>query len=381
MKISIVAPGRDFVYAAKHPLELAEVLAKHGHTVTMVAPMPKSIERLYINRGFKIRSYSPRLVGVPPSLGSVERLALALARSFTKTDVCIGVDPLGFMVAHGMKQLHRTRMLVYYAMELCLPEETPQTSVNYQSKHIAEADLVITTGIHRAEVMYRQLHLRQMPLVLHNTTALVPPNREPMLRREMCRQGYAPSEKLVLFAGKLFEPHGLTEILDSMRYWSPDTGLVLIGYGDCGYVEHLRSLANANSIADRFFWLGTAAPGAENILPLIAGADVGLALKKHRGAILNDVYYTPSKLLEYAAMGVPVVCSNQTSLRHVEVEGWGRCVDPESPEEIAGAITCVLKSHAHAVRMGAVGRRLYEQKYCMERQVEPLLAAIDGFAN
>jgi glycosyltransferase involved in cell wall biosynthesis len=112
------------------------------------------------------------------------------------------------------------------------------------------------------------------------------------------------------------------------------------------------------------------------MLSLLADASIGIALRKYKGASLNERYADPGKLLEYAAAGVPVLCSNQESLEFVQREGWGACVDPESPAEIGAAVRRMLSDPRRLEAMGRSARKLFEERYCMERQVQPILDAL-----
>lgn len=379
-RIRLLAPGREFRYAAKHPLDFAEVLSRNGYEVEVVSPMAPDVKNSHLGRGFHLSSL------VDGSLSQLllgrtvfGRVLLSFVRGLPKVDVTIGVDPLGFIVGHLLKRLGRTDHLIYYTMELCLPEEVPQQrTVRYQAQHIRDADEVITTGYHRARVMQQRFDLREHPIIVSNSFVLTDAISDSNLRARMLQAGFTPSSNLVVFGGKIFPQHALAEVVQSMRDWIPDTALVLVGYGDSEYVQRLHELAEVYGVAERFCYLGEVLPGSRNILRLISGASVGLVLKKYRNAILNDVYYTPSKLLEYAAMGVPAICSDQESLRHVETEGWGLCVDPENPKEIAEAVNSILSDPERRRKMGATAQRLFEEKYCMEEQMKPVLKALEA---
>jgi len=375
ISVRIIAPGRDFRYQAKHPIDMAEVLTSHGYRVELLAPMPPKVVAIHAGRGFRIVPLPPLLSHICPQLASAEMLGLSLLRGMPRVDVTIGVDPPGFMVAHLLKRLGRTRLLVYYAIELCLPEETPrQETVRYQARNIRDADLIITTGEHRAKVMEERFRLSKLPMVVHNSFVLTEAVANPCLRETLVERGFHPTEHLVIYHGGLSEGNAIPQIMQSVADWLPQAGLVLIGFGDPGFIALLPSLAREFSVADRVFYFGTIPPGSYNLFRLTAGASLGLVLKTYRSKIMNDVYYTPGKLLEYAAMGLPVICSDQVSLRFVEDEGWGLCVDPEEPCEIAGAVNEILSNPQRRAQMGATARRMFEEKYHFEKQLETVLA-------
>ena len=86
-----------------------------------------------------------------------------------------------------------------------------------------------------------------------------------------------------------------------------------------------------------------------------------------------DAY--PTKLFEYMAAGLPVVCSDFPQLRpFVEGPGCGLLVDPQDPAAVADAIGWLLEHEAEAEAMGARGREAVEQRYRWASEAERLLA-------
>jgi glycosyltransferase involved in cell wall biosynthesis len=87
-----------------------------------------------------------------------------------------------------------------------------------------------------------------------------------------------------------------------------------------------------------------------------------------------DVFALPSKkegfgivYLEAWKHGLPVIAGNQDAGAEVVTHGYnGLCVNPDSPEEIAGALLELLTNRERAERMGQAGRRTVEEKYTHE---------------
>jgi len=367
--IRIIA-ARDFRYQVRHPLDMAEILARHGHQVEFVAPMPPDVVAKHSGRGFKIISLPNLLLRFGQQYVNIKMLGLGLLRGILKTDVTIGFDPPGFMIAHLLKRLQCTKLLVYYAMELCLPEETwNQLTVRYQARYVQDADLIITTGKHRAEIMQEQFRLSNLPMVIHNSPMLTDVVANSCLRRALIKQGFQPTGRLVIYHGGLSEENAIPQIVQSVANWLPEAGLVLIGFGHPSFIKHILELAHKVHVSNRIFYLGEVP--SWDIFPFIAGASLGLVLKRYRNGPLNNRFYTPSKLFEYAAMSLPVVCSNQESLQFVQKEGWGICVDPEKPHEIAEAVNTILSAPGKRERMGAIARQMFVEKYAFEKQVVP----------
>ena len=74
------------------------------------------------------------------------------------------------------------------------------------------------------------------------------------------------------------------------------------------------------------------------------------------------------------AMGLPVIASNFPLYREIaEGAKCGICVDPLNPEEIAGAIRCIIEHPAEAEQMGKNGRKVVEERYNWGMEEKKLL--------
>ena len=81
-----------------------------------------------------------------------------------------------------------------------------------------------------------------------------------------------------------------------------------------------------------------------------------------------------TKIFEYMAYEIPVVCSNFPNLKRiVEGEECGICVDPENPEEIADAIRWLAERPEAAREMGKRGRDAARRQYNWEEEADKLL--------
>jgi glycosyltransferase involved in cell wall biosynthesis len=86
-----------------------------------------------------------------------------------------------------------------------------------------------------------------------------------------------------------------------------------------------------------------------------------------------DAYST--KMFEYMARGLPVVCSNFALW--VEIVGGADCgiaVDPRSPGAIADAMRTLTEDPAFARRLGENGRRAIAERYNWEAELRKLEA-------
>jgi len=115
----------------------------------------------------------------------------------------------------------------------------------------------------------------------------------------------------------------LFEMLALVRQHIPDTLLMLVGDADDNwYREWLKRQAEAAGVADHVLWTGW--------LPMLEGwryvraAEVALS-PIPRGPLFDGS--SPTKLPEYLALGVPVVCNDNPDQESIiQACGSGRCV-------------------------------------------------------
>lgn len=130
----------------------------------------------------------------------------------------------------------------------------------------------------------------------------------------------------------------LFDMLAEVRKTVPDVLLVLVGdTEDTVHRQWLRERAVAAGVADDVLWMGW--------LPMregwryVAAAEVGLS-PFPRGFLMDSA--SPTKVPEYLALGIPVVCNDNPDQEHViGSSGAGYCV-PYTAESFAGAVLAIL---------------------------------------
>ena len=89
-----------------------------------------------------------------------------------------------------------------------------------------------------------------------------------------------------------------------------------------------------------------------------------------------------TKLFEYMAFGIPVVCSNFPNLREiVETTECGLCVDPDDGEAAAEAVRYLWEHPDEAQQMGERGREAARTTYNWDTQAEKLIAFYAGLLH
>lgn len=113
----------------------------------------------------------------------------------------------------------------------------------------------------------------------------------------------------------------------------------------------------------------------EEVFQILNGVRCGVAVMQ---PVPNYINAQPLKVFEYMAMGIPLVASDFPLWRRIIGEAdCGLLVDPEKPNDIAGAIQWVLDHPEEAKLMGERGRVAVEEKYNWNTEADRLLALYD----
>jgi glycosyltransferase involved in cell wall biosynthesis len=136
------------------------------------------------------------------------------------------------------------------------------------------------------------------------------------------------------FVGSLKPWHGVDVLIQAFaRAHQIEPRLHLLVVGEGPRLEHLRSEARVLGLSDHIYFTG-AVP--HHLIPkCIALMDITVAPYRHQ----SRFYFSPLKILEYMAMGKPVVATRQGQVSELIVhERNGLLCEPESVESLADAV-------------------------------------------
>jgi len=195
---------------------------------------------------------------------------------------------------------------------------------------VRAADRVITASPGYAEPLARRYRIRR-PDVIRNIPAGPPAGPS---------AGDPPPDDppVAVYIGGLLRGRGLEQAIDALPA-VPGLRLRCIGPGAEPYRAELRARARRRGVEHRVELRDPVAPG--EVVDVLRGATMGLSLIQ---PVCRSYELTlPNKLFEYAAAGVPVVCSRLPVMAQVVSEaGCGVLVDPADVAGIARGMAELL---------------------------------------
>ncbi len=190
-----------------------------------------------------------------------------------------------------------------------------------------------------------------------------------------------PAGKTVIFTGSFRAWHGvrrMPDIIEETRRREPEVVFLLVGDGDCW--AEVKAETERRGLTDRVRLTGRR-PYEETPL-YCAAADVGVApydASAYPALERFGFYWSPLKLFEYMASGLPAVASDYPELAELLGRGErGVLTRPGDPAAAAEAIAALLRDPARREAMGRAGRRFIEEKGNWAAHAEQLEGVLRG---
>jgi glycosyltransferase involved in cell wall biosynthesis len=163
----------------------------------------------------------------------------------------------------------------------------------------------------------------------------------------------------LIYHGNFHQRYGLDLIIravDQVREQIPHIRLTLHGRGP--YVESLRQLADELGLQEHVRFSTSMLPISE--LPsLIRQADVGVV--PYRCDVFTDGIL-PTKLMEYAALGMPVIAARTSAIAHYFDNTM---VEFFSPGDLDGLARCIRRLHVDQARRAQLAKGIvkFNERY------------------
>ena len=170
----------------------------------------------------------------------------------------------------------------------------------------------------------------------------------------------------ICYVGALAYGRGIFHLVKAAAM--AEAPLVLAGkYSSAKFGKIIHNMPEYTNVDDRGFVT------MEEVVAIEKGATIGICTELDYGQNhIIDTFCT--KVLEYMAMGLPVIlCDTPYSRKVMQDYKFGICVKPDNVEEIAKAIKYIVNNPSVAAKMGEEGRRAVREHFNWDTEAKKLV--------
>jgi glycosyltransferase involved in cell wall biosynthesis len=243
-------------------------------------------------------------------------------------------------------------------------------------RRLANAEERLSMSFSDAVITVNESMRRRLRATSQRQVAVVMNLPDPALFTPRQASGDGRDPDLLVYSGTISERNGLDLVVRALSTLVGEFPLLhLRVIGDGPSLEPVRRLAQDLAIADRVEFLGFV-PN-DQVPSLVSGAAAGIAAQ--REDIFGSLVFS-MKVAEYVALGLPVVCSGVTTMRHYFADDELLFFEPGSPDDLARGIRDLL-THPAAAQDRVFRSRIKLDKLDWPAQKETLVGTVEAAAG
>jgi len=384
--VSIVCElGVKFVYP--QPLDCSEVLAKNCHDkVVFHGKYQNGVLDWNSDRGFSLD------LSINASSGLIRKVRSIFACIFRhQPSVIVCFSPSSLSAAllfKAWRYLRREAVSIcYYSLELEKPSFKFRSGgrLSWLLFLLPLGRIVaFTTGSCRAKILKQWFILPAEPTAIMNCALLrqaskVSQSRQIDTDNNAIQDRSTPTSDVVslVCAGGLSKLNCIYEILDSL-YLLPEyfvlnlvgpIGPLLLEVIGTSYLDLQRSR--------RIIYHGEVQGSREDLIVFLSRFTIGIALKNpaYSGSNINDVLYTPNKVFDYVAAGLPSLVTNNPETSILASLGCSLLLNQQShdSQSIANSFLCL---HNELTSYQEATSRAFANELNYDLQAKPIVAFV-----
>ena len=227
-------------------------------------------------------------------------------------DILFIDDFTSSITAYILCKIFKIKMVVLFSRELYIDVKMPgfgKYFVKYERIMYNKADIIIACNVKRAEIMQDYYKLETTPFVFENIRNL--DVKYDKIAMDIKYANFFNAKINIIATGGVSLERGTERLIRAMTFF-PDYDLYIIGKGKNDSYEHVVAVIHELHL-DNVYILDRVI--LSELKYLVTRSDIGIV--EYHQKNLNNIYCASGKIYEYLFEGLPVVTTENYSLKYM----------------------------------------------------------------